>query len=117
MSPKESAHIEDDLGEDSIEATESVQQDASNSPDMRHDNMMHGSGQTDEERREIRRNQRLLLSKVVEAGQDLNIDEVRGENNEIFCNVYYPREAVLDGTNMHAIVGRATQKVDNLLKV
>ncbi|CAJ1959066.1 unnamed protein product [Cylindrotheca closterium] len=101
---------------DSIAATEAVQRDDSSSHVVSPEKVMHGSGQTEEDRRQVRRNQRLLFSKVVEAGADLNINEVRGENNEIFCNVYYPREAILDGSNMHVIVNRATQKVDQLLK-
>mmetsp|Transcript_30354 Transcript_30354/g.72742 ORF Transcript_30354/g.72742 Transcript_30354/m.72742 type:complete len:532 (+) Transcript_30354:153-1748(+) len=120
------------------ESSESVEEDAGNSSDESHVNVvhaspvavrqdgsnsrdeirvMHESGQTDEERHQIRKAQRLLFSKLVETGDDLNIDEVRGENNEIFCNVYYPREAILDGTNMNAIAGRAAQKVDRLFKV
>ena len=108
-------YAEDDHAEDSVETIAVEQQDGVDGDD--NIKLMHDSNQTDEERRRIRKTQRLLYTKVVEAGDDLNIDEVRGENNKIFSNVYYPREAVLDGANMKAIVTRAAQKVDRIFKV
>jgi hypothetical protein len=74
-------------------------------------------GLTDQERREIRRKQRLLHAEMEEKGDDLAIEEARGRNNAIFRRVRYTREAVLDGENMNLIATRAAHKVDQLIQV
>ncbi|KAG7357597.1 Nse4 C-terminal-domain containing protein [Nitzschia inconspicua] len=74
-------------------------------------------GQTDEERREIRRQQRLLHRDIEERGDDLEVSEVRHRNNKIFSKVRFVREAVLDGENVNLIATKAAQKVDQLVQV
>jgi len=79
--------------------------------------LMTNSRQTDQERRQIRKSQRLLQKTIEEGGDDLELEEIRTKNNEIFRNVLHTREAVLDGENMNAIATRATQQVDRLIQV
>lgn len=89
-----------------------VLEDQSNNADFR-----VCEGQTDEERREIRRQQRLLYKDIEEGGEELEVTEARDRNNVIFNNVRYVREAVLDGENVNAIAKKAAQKVDQLVQV
>jgi hypothetical protein len=74
-------------------------------------------GQTEEERREIRKQQRLLQKDLEEQGESLELEEARDRNNEIFANVRFIREAVLDGENVNLIANKAAQKVDKLIQV
>ncbi|KAL3922940.1 MAG: hypothetical protein SGILL_001937 [Bacillariaceae sp.] len=74
-------------------------------------------GQTDQERREIRKKQRRLQKDMEERGENLELAEARDRNNEIFKNVRYTREAVLDGENINMIATKAAQKVDQLIQV
>lgn len=74
-------------------------------------------GQTDEERRQIRKKQRLLNKEIDEGGEDLELDKARKENNKIFENIRFVREAVLDGENVNLIANKAAQKVDRLIQV
>ena len=74
-------------------------------------------GQTDEERRSIRKKQRLLHKKIDEGGEDFELEKARDTNNEIFQNVRFVREAVLDGENVKLIANKAAQKVDQLIQV
>ena len=74
-------------------------------------------GQTDQERREIRKQQRRLHKEIEEGGEELGVDEARERNNKIFGNVRFVREAVLDGENVNLIATKAAQKVDKLIQV
>jgi hypothetical protein len=74
-------------------------------------------GQTDEERREIRKQQRLLQKDIEERGEELEVAEARTRNNKIFSKVRFVREAVLDGENVNLIATKAAQKVDQLVQV
>jgi hypothetical protein len=74
-------------------------------------------GQTDEERRDIRKQQRLLQRDIEERGNDLELTEARDRNNKIFSRVRFIREAVLDGENVNLIATKAAQKVDQLIQV
>lgn len=87
--------------------------------------VMEESGQTDEERRALRRAQRKLQHKIVHSEQgaeleDPNADafeQIRGENNTLFEDVKFTREAVLDGDNLELISRRAARQVDKLVQV
>lgn len=74
---------------------------------------MSESGQTDEERRRIRRQQRALNKDIEESGQEIEdvsktaFDDKRKENNTIFEKVFYAREAALDGENLKLIASKA----------
>ena len=74
---------------------------------------MSESGQTDEERRRIRRQQRALNKDIEESGQEIEdvsktaFDDKRKENNTIFERVFYAREAALDGENLKLIASKA----------
>ena len=70
-------------------------------------------GLTDEERRKIRKEQRLLRSNI----PDLDVDEARKRNNKIFKNVRYVRESVLDAENINDIVKKAGIKIEQMIKV
>ena len=83
------------------------------------------SGQTDTERRTLRRNQRELLQCVTstygdgleDATRSEVFETVRSENNELFSQVRFAREAVLDGENLQAIASRAARQADRLVAV
>jgi hypothetical protein len=47
----------------------------------------------------------------------LLLDEARGRNNELFDNVRFTREAVLDGENLIVIANKAAKQVDRLIQV
>jgi len=69
-------------------------------------------GLTEEERREIRKSQRLLRKEI----PDLDVEEARDRNNEIFKNVRYIRESVLDAENLEEIAQKASNRVDQLVQ-
>mmetsp|Transcript_7167 Transcript_7167/g.18006 ORF Transcript_7167/g.18006 Transcript_7167/m.18006 type:complete len:353 (+) Transcript_7167:226-1284(+) len=70
-------------------------------------------GQTDAERREIRKSQRVLLKDI----PDLKVREARNLNNKIFRNVRYVRESVLDAENLDEIAKKAANNVDQLIQI
>ncbi|MGK3743497.1 MAG: hypothetical protein ACI90V_010355 [Bacillariaceae sp.] len=70
-------------------------------------------GLTEEERREIRKSQRKLRNEI----PDIDVDEARNKNNQIFKKVKYIREAVLDSENVDEIAKKAASKVDQLIQV
>ena len=70
-------------------------------------------GYTEEERRDIRKSQRKLRNEI----PDLDVDEARNKNNQIFKKVKYIREAVLDSENVDEIAKKAASKVDQLIQV
>lgn len=80
------------------------------------------SGQTDDERRKLRSDQRTLLKNVsnndgIEDARNDAFDNIRSENNELFNKVRFAREAVLDGENFEAITSRASKQADSLVSV
>uniref|UniRef100_A0A7S4VDK9 Non-structural maintenance of chromosomes element 4 n=1 Tax=Ditylum brightwellii TaxID=49249 RepID=A0A7S4VDK9_9STRA len=87
--------------------------------------LMSESQQTDSERRQLRREQRSLQRDITSTNlgddmEDPNKDafsEVRGKNNELWNNVRYTREAVLDAENVDLIAERAARQVDRLIQV
>jgi hypothetical protein len=78
--------------------------------------ILEESGLTEEQRRQIRREQRELLKELNEQ-DNLELHEARSRNNEIYKNVRYTREAVLDGENLTLIANKAAQQVDRLIQV
>ena len=85
--------------------------------------LMEDSGQTDAERRRLRRAQRSLQKSIVENGEamenptDETFGKIRGKNNTLFDKVKYTREAVLDGENLDLIALHAAKQVDSLVQV
>jgi hypothetical protein len=74
------------------------------------------AGQSEVERRAIRRQQRALQKKL-EDGDGVEVEDARGQNNKIFKKVKFTREAALDGDNMNIIATKASQKMDRLVQV
>ena len=70
-------------------------------------------GLTDEERREIRKSQRVLRKEI----PDLDVEDARERNNAIHKNVRYIRESVLDAENLDEIAKKAANNVDRLIQV
>lgn len=85
--------------------------------------LMDESGQTDEERRRLRQKQRALQNTILTQSEALEnpcdqaFGKVREENNDLFQKVFFTREAVLDGENLHMISERAAKQVEGLVKV
>ena len=71
---------------------------------------------TEEDRRQIRREQR-DLHKEMEEHDKLEVNDVRDRNNEIYRNVRYTREAVLDGENLTLMATKAAQQVERMIQV
>jgi hypothetical protein len=78
--------------------------------------VMEKSNLTEEERRQIRRQQRDLYKDMEEQDQ-LEVEDARKRNNEIYKNVRYTREAVLDGENLTLIANKAAQQVERMIQV
>jgi hypothetical protein len=77
--------------------------------------LMEESELTDEQRRKLRRQQRDLQKEMADR-DDLQLEEARGRNNELFDHVRYTREAVLDGENLIVIANKAAKQVDRLIQ-
>lgn len=96
-------------------------------PKSKRQKVMSASDQTETQRRQLRRSQRQLLSKMTDTTLNINeemgnvdssvLDKVRDENNVLWENVRYTREAVLDGENIDVISSRAARMVDKLISV
>eukprot|EP00526_Cylindrotheca_closterium_P018675 CAMPEP_0113620154 /NCGR_PEP_ID=MMETSP0017_2-20120614/10256_1 /TAXON_ID=2856 /ORGANISM="Cylindrotheca closterium" /LENGTH=371 /DNA_ID=CAMNT_0000529785 /DNA_START=138 /DNA_END=1253 /DNA_ORIENTATION=+ /assembly_acc=CAM_ASM_000147 len=105
----------EEVGEEFLFEDEEQEEEVNND-ENKNAKLMNASGQTDEERRQIRKSQRLLHKTIEEGGETLQIEQVRKENNDIFRRVFHTREAVLDGENIFMIAGRATKQVDRLIQ-
>ena len=78
--------------------------------------LMEESELTDDQRRKLRKQQRGLQKEMADR-DDLHLKEARGRNNELFENVRFTREAVLDGENLIVIANQAAKQVDRLIQV
>jgi hypothetical protein len=78
--------------------------------------LMEESELTDDQRRKVRKQQRGLQKEMADR-DDLQLEEARGRNNELFDNVRFTREAVLDGENLIVIANKAAKQVDRLIQV
>lgn len=80
------------------------------------------SGQTEEERRRLRLEQRQLLHRIEERATELTslaskaFEEERSRNNKLFKKVRYTRELGNDGENMAAISELATKRSAQLAR-
>lgn len=115
MSPERNEELEGVFDDDFEDNDEEVKTTTTN--ENKNAKLMNDSGQTDQERREIRKSQRLLHRTIEEGGETLQLEQVRKENNDIFKKVMHTREAVLDGENIFLIAGRVTKQVDRLIQV
>jgi hypothetical protein len=85
--------------------------------------VMEDSGQTDAERRELRQNLRTLHKKMQDMAEELedvsssSFAKLRQDNNQLWNQVRYTREAVLDGDNLDVLANRAARQVDKLIEV
>ena len=85
--------------------------------------LMERSGQTDAERRRLRQAQRSLAKSMMEQAEAMENPEDdafaahREQNNKLWGDVHYTREAVLDGENLQMISERAARQVDALVQV
>lgn len=89
--------------------------------------VMSDSGQTDAERRELRIKQRALKAQIADERSELSekikdvasgkFQSTRKENNILYEDVNYTREAVLDSENLQLISQRAARQVDKLMEV
>ena len=78
--------------------------------------MGEDSGLTDAQRRQLRRDQRDLAKKLAEDADEDAVDKARKKNNELFENVRYTREAVLDVENVDAIAEKFSKKADAMIQ-
>jgi len=85
--------------------------------------VMDGSGQTDVERRNLRRSYRLLQREIKQdsdAITDVTSDKftsIRNDNNTLWNQVRYTREAVLDSDNLGLIAASASRQIDKLIEI
>jgi hypothetical protein len=84
---------------------------------------MEDSGQTDGQRRELRRHLRVLNKTISDKADELedaksdSFAQIRSVGNELWKQVRFTREAVLDGENLDSIATRAARQVDKLVEV
>jgi hypothetical protein len=121
MAPRDDDYASGDellLKEDEDETMENRRHNKRNKKMKMGDN----SGLTEDDRRQLRRDQR-NLAKVLHEGpmEDEDdgefVDRLREKNNALFDNVAYTREAVLDGENVLSIAERFSKKVDDMVHV
>jgi hypothetical protein len=85
--------------------------------------VMEQSGQTDAQRRELRQSLRTLHNKMQDMAEELedvsssSFATLRQDNNQLWNQVRYTREAVLDGDNLDVLANRAARQVDKLIEV
>ncbi|GMI30375.1 hypothetical protein TeGR_g12551 [Tetraparma gracilis] len=83
--------------------------------------VMDETGQTDGERRALRRQQRTLANEIQADGAEMEdaqkgaFKAKRDKNNELFADVNYAREAVMDGENLAMIAKRASKQATKLV--
>ena len=88
--------------------------------------LMSASGQDDAERRVLRRKQRELQADIAtdgggggdegDEGED-RIGRLRDANNELWDDVRFTREAVLDADNVNSLAAKATREAEKLVQV
>lgn len=81
--------------------------------------IMEQLGQTEDERRALRQQQRALQKDIAQSDGIENPEsnvfkDVCNSNNELWKSVSYVREAVLDGDNLEMISSRATKQIQKL---
>lgn len=93
--------------------------------------IMNKSGQTDAQRRVLRSRQRELSNSIAvgggdgvgggeSGGGDDDADELtklRAQNNELWRDVRYTREAVLDSENVDLIASKAARQAEKIVQV
>ena len=90
--------------------------------------LMSQSGQTEQDRRKLRRKQRELHQDIAigngggtaaDAGGDggEELSRLRDQNNELWGEVRYTREAVLDGENIDLLAGKAARQAEKIVQV
>lgn len=73
-------------------------------------------GLTDSQRRVIREKQRQVHDHLVNEDYD-DLGEVRDENNELFDNVKWTRELVLDADNIDVLATKYAKEVEQNVQV
>ena len=88
--------------------------------------LMNASGQDDSDRRVLRRKQRELQADIAtdgggggdEGGEgEDRIGRLREANNELWDDVRFTREAVLDADNVNSLAAKATREAEKLVQV
>ena len=85
--------------------------------------VMESSGQTDAQRRNLRQSLRTLHKTIKGKAEELedatssSFATMRNQNNSLWDQVRYTREAVLDGDNLDFLATRAARQVDKLVEV
>ena len=89
--------------------------------------LMSASGQTEQDRRILRRKQRELHQDIAignggaaaDGGGDdgEELARLRDQNNELWGEVRYTREAVLDGENIDLLAGKAARQAEKIVQV
>lgn len=115
MAPR-SEEPEQDAGDERIkEEEESTERQSKRRKKMK---MGEESGLTDAQRRQLRREQRELAKKLHEGPEEEDeqfLDNAREMNNELFENVRFTREAVLDAENVDTIAAKFVNKADSMI--
>jgi hypothetical protein len=105
-----------DENEEYDDEEDEEEEDVDDDPKVKKTPLMEESSLTDEQRRKLRKQQRNLQKEMADR-DDLQLEEARERNNELFDHVRYTREAVLDGENLIVIANQAAKQVDRLIQV
>jgi non-structural maintenance of chromosomes element 4 len=120
MAPRSEEMEQEASGDEAIEEEEEEEEGPSMRRSKRRKEMKFGedSGLTEEQRRELRRKQRNIAKELQEGPAEDDedfVDKARKKNNELFEDVRYTREAVLDIENVDAIAAKFVQKADSMI--
>lgn len=74
-------------------------------------------GITDDERRQLRAEQRVLHQQLLSNSNTADLDALHETTNRQFKKVAYPREAVLDVDNCHLLAKQYVQQAQENVKV
>jgi hypothetical protein len=110
---------DNDDDNDNGDEDDSNQEDSADTTAEENLRLLTDSGLTEDDRRQIRREQRELLKELTEdrGAEGDQVEQARSKNNRLYRKVRYTREAVLDGENLLSIAHKASQKVDRLIQV
>jgi len=93
---------------------EHVEEESASSDDEEAVALMKDSKQTDEERRVLRRNLRVLHEQIEMGVED---GEARKKSNDLFKQVRYLREISLDGDNLLETAQQSVKRVEQSVQV
>jgi uncharacterized protein YigA (DUF484 family) len=79
--------------------------------------VLEDSGTTDGQRKKLRQRQLALARKIDHSTTLADLQKAREENNELFDDVVYAREAILDANNVNSIASKLSEHAERMVHV